>query len=90
MNWITVAGTIAAICTTSSFLPQAVKTITTKDTASISLAMYLLFTFGTLMWLVFGIASDNWPVAIANAITLLLASVILFYKIKQTTRPAGK
>ena len=90
MNWITVAGTIAAICTTSSFLPQAIKTITTKDTESISLAMYLLFTFGTLMWLVFGLASDNWPVAIANAVTLLLASVILYYKIKHTARAGDK
>jgi MtN3 and saliva related transmembrane protein len=84
MNWITIAGLVAAFCTTSSFLPQAVKTIKTKDTASISLAMYVLFTFGTLMWLVYGLASSNLPVTIANGVTLVLASVILYYKISNT------
>ena len=82
MNWITVTGLVAAFCTTASFLPQAIKTIKTKDTASISLAMYVLFTFGTLMWFIYGLLSNNFPVMLANGITLGLASVILFYKIK--------
>ena len=85
MNLITIAGYVAAFCTTSSFLPQAIKTIKTKDTSSISLAMYVLFTFGTLMWLVFGLATSNWPVTIANGITLVLASIILYYKIRHST-----
>ena len=46
--------------------------------------MYVLFTFGTLMWLVYGLATTNWPVTIANGITLVLASIILFYKIRNT------
>jgi len=84
MTIITMTGLAAAFCTTSSFLPQAIKTIRTKDTSSISLAMYVLFTFGTLMWLVYGLASSNLPVSIANGITLVLASIILFYKIRHT------
>jgi MtN3 and saliva related transmembrane protein len=82
MDWITVSGLVAAFCTTASFLPQAIKTIKTKDTSSISLAMYVLFTFGTLMWLIYGVLSDNFPVMLANGITLVLASIILFYKIR--------
>ncbi|HEY4149129.1 MAG TPA: SemiSWEET transporter [Chitinophagaceae bacterium] len=82
MDWITVSGLIAAFCTTASFLPQAIKTIKTKDTSSISLAMYVLFTFGTLMWLIYGVLSNNFPVMLANGITLVLASIILFYKIR--------
>ena len=73
---------IAAICTTVSFIPQAIKTIRTKNTASISATMYSLFTFGTLMWLVYGVASDNIPIIIANAITLLLAAIILYYRLR--------
>ena len=70
MNWVNVLGLVAAFCTTSSFLPQAIKTIRTKDTSAISLSMYVLFTFGTLMWLIYGLTSHNFPVAIANAVTL--------------------
>jgi MtN3 and saliva related transmembrane protein len=84
MNWITACGLVAAACTTISFLPQAIKTFRTKDTSGISLSMYILFTFGTLLWFLYGIASHNIPVSLANGITLVLASAILYFKIKQT------
>jgi MtN3 and saliva related transmembrane protein len=79
---ITIIGLAAASCTTISFLPQAIKTISTKDTTGISLSMYFLFTVGTLMWLIYGLLSANIPIIVANAITLLFATVILIYKIK--------
>jgi MtN3 and saliva related transmembrane protein len=82
MTIITIIGLIAAVCTTLSFLPQALKTIRTKDTSGISLSMYGLFTLGTLLWLVFGILSFNIPVTAANFVTLIFAGIILFYKIK--------
>ena len=47
-------GYIAAFCTTSSFLPQAILTIRTKDTESLSLGMYSLFTTGVILWLIYG------------------------------------
>ena len=84
MNWVSISGLIAAFFTTISFLPQAIKTIRTRDTSSISLSMYVLFTFGTLMWFVYGVTSNNLPVYLANGITLILASVILFFKIRDT------
>jgi MtN3 and saliva related transmembrane protein len=75
-------GIIAACCTSLAFIPQALKTIRTKDTSGISLQMYGLFTFGTFMWLVYGIALHNVPVMAANAVTLLFALVILVYKLR--------
>jgi MtN3 and saliva related transmembrane protein len=86
MNWIFDSGIIAAFCTTISFVPQAIKTIKTKDTSSISLNMYLLFTFGTLMWLLYGIFSRNVPVWLANSVTLVLSSVILYFKLNEKRR----
>jgi MtN3 and saliva related transmembrane protein len=79
---VTVIGLLAAFGTTVSFLPQAIKTIQTKDTSGISLSMYALFTTGTLLWLIYGLLSNSLPVTIANAITFVFASVILIYKIK--------
>jgi len=81
MNLVNIVGYLAAFGTTVSFLPQAIKTIQTKDTSGISLSMYAIFTVGTLFWLIYGIISPSWPVAVANAITLIFASVILTYKI---------
>jgi len=82
MNPSTLLGLVAACCTTISFLPQALNTIQTKDTSGISVYMYSLFTFGTLLWLFYGLITDNMPVYIANAITLLFATIILTYKIR--------
>lgn len=84
MNWITIIGLVAAFFTTASFLPQALKTIKSKDTSTISLVMYLMFTFGTLLWLIYGIEIRNIPISIANGITLILATIILIFKINQT------
>lgn len=82
MNFVTIIGYLAAFGTTASFLPQAIKTIQTKDTSGISLPMYILFTVGTLLWLIYGVLAPSLPVAVANAITLIFASTILIYKIK--------
>ncbi len=76
-----VIGLLAAFGTTVSFLPQAVKTIQTKDTSGISLSMYALFTAGTLLWLIYGLMSGSLPVTIANAITFIFAGIILVYKV---------
>ena len=82
MDVITILGFAAALLTTASFLPQAIKTIRTKDTTGISLFMYSLFATGTLLWFLFGLFSNNMPIVVANAVTLLFAIIILIYKIK--------
>jgi len=82
VSLITLIGLLAAACTTFSFLPQAIKTIRTKDTQSISLSMYALFTLGTLFWLIYGVFTSNLPVYLANGITLIFALIILGYKVR--------
>jgi MtN3 and saliva related transmembrane protein len=75
-------GFMAALCTTLAFVPQALKTIETKDTSSISLWMYVIFTTGVFLWLVYGLQISNWPIIVANLATFTLASIILWFKLK--------
>lgn len=79
-------GYVAATITTSAFIPQAIKTIKTKDTSGISLTMYLMFTVGIILWFFYGIKLKAWPIIISNAITGFLAATILFYKIGEKKR----
>lgn len=81
-TYIDIIGYMAAFGTTFSFVPQAIKTIQTKDTSGISLYMYALFTMGTILWLTYGLLAGSWPVTVANAITTVFASIILIYKIR--------
>lgn len=75
-------GYLAAILTTSSFIPQAVKTLRSRNTAGISLAMYVIFTAGVTLWLVYGIYLVSWPMILANTVTLLLSLSILLLKLR--------
>jgi len=82
METIDIFGFIAALLTTSAFLPQVIKTIREKDTKSLSLPMYIILTAGLLLWLTYGILIKDWALIIANSITGLLAFIILIAKIK--------
>lgn len=74
-------GYLAAILTTIAFIPQALLTWKNKHAQGISLGMYIIFTSGILMWLIYGLCIGVWPLIIANAITLALAGFILTMKI---------
>jgi len=81
MSTIEILGYCAASLTTASFLPQAFLTIKTRDTSSLSLSMYSLFTFGVLLWLIYGIQKADNAIIFANSITLVLSATILGFKI---------
>lgn len=84
-----VIGAIAAILTTSSFLPQAIKVVRTRDTEAISLIMYVLFTAGVALWGVYGLLTWQWSIIIANGITVVLAGTILSLKVLAVLSAAG-
>lgn len=79
----TLLGYPAAFLTTIAFVPQAWQSWRTRDLSGISLPMYALFTLGVALWLGYGVAIGSLPVIAANAITLLLASVVLWLKIAE-------
>lgn len=82
MTFIDLFGYSAALLTTIAFIPQAYKVIKTKDTKSLSLAMFLILTFGFLLWLIYGILKEDKAIIIANTITGVLAIIILITKLK--------
>ena len=89
MQLTEIFGYCAAVLTTVSFVPQAWHTFKTRDVRGISLGMYSAFTLGVALWLAYGIMLGAWPVIVANAITLALASAILAMKIVLGRRDGG-
>ena len=77
-------GLIAAFCTTIAFLPQAVKTIRTKNTTGISLLMYVIFSSGIVLWFIYGLLISNRPIIFSNGITSIFAFTVLFYKMRES------
>nr|WP_070960825.1 SemiSWEET transporter [Hyphomonas sp. Mor2] len=79
-------GLVAAFLTTLSFLPQTLMVLRSGQTAGISLTMYAMFTIGVAGWLAYGVMQASVPIVLANAVTLLLASIILAMKIRAVTK----
>ena len=75
-------GATGAALTTLSWLPQAIKIIREKETRSISLTATAAFTLGVALWLIYGLAIEDWPLIGSNAITLVLMVPILTMKLR--------
>lgn len=75
-----IVGTSAAVCSISSFAPQMIKIWRTRDASSVSLKTYSLTVCCFVLWTVYGVMIGAWPVAMANACALLMASAVLVMK----------
>jgi MtN3 and saliva related transmembrane protein len=70
-------GYLAATLTTIAFIPQVLHTWRLRSAQGISIGMYVIFTIGVALWLLYGILLDAWPLIISNTLTLALALSIL-------------
>jgi MtN3 and saliva related transmembrane protein len=86
MTLVDYVGSFAATCTTVAFIPQAIKSYRTRDLSGISLPMYTVFTLGVALWLGYGLLKQDWPIIIANVITVLLSAMIMVLKIMETLK----
>jgi MtN3 and saliva related transmembrane protein len=75
-------GLGAAFCTTVAFLPQVLRAWQTRSTKDLSLAMFLVFTTGIFLWLVYGLMLSDVPLIAANGTTLVLSGSILYFKLR--------
>ncbi len=81
-EWITIIGTLAACMTTISFVPQVIKIWTSKSARDISLPMYISFTSGVALWLVYGLMIASTPIIVANIVTLVLSMAVIIMKLR--------
>jgi len=79
---VTLIGLAAAFCTTIAFLPQVIRTWRTRSTKDISLTMFLVFTTGIFLWLVYGVIIHDAPLIAANGVTFVLSGMILYFKLR--------
>lgn len=82
MDPLNIIGFAAAFFTTISSLPQVIKTIKLKETKDISFWMWTFLALGIFLWLIYGILKKDFPIILANGISLLLVLIVLGLKIK--------
>ncbi|HMF24254.1 MAG TPA: SemiSWEET transporter [Pseudolabrys sp.] len=79
---IDLIGAAGAVLTTLCWLPQAFKMLHEKETRALSLTATAAFTLGVVLWLIYGLAIDDWPLIGSNAVTLTLMTPILAMKLR--------
>jgi len=77
-----IIGLIAAVLTTSSFVPQVYKTWKTKSAGNLSLTMYISMFIGIILWLVYGIHLNSFSMIVANSVTALLTLSLIIFKLR--------
>ena len=79
-HYIELIGIFAGLCTTTSFIPQIVQIWRSKSASSISFPMYVIFSIGVSLWIIYGVLMHATAVVIANSVTLVLSISILVMK----------
>jgi MtN3 and saliva related transmembrane protein len=77
-----IIGIIAGVLTSSSMLPQLIKTIKTKEVSDISIYIFLMLITGNSLWAYYGFLHQDTPIIATNILSVLLNSIMLFLKIK--------
>lgn len=80
MSGVEVLGLIAGAFTTISFVPQVVKTWKTRSAKDLSLKMLSVMSVGLSLWLIYGFVESSISIILANALTLVLALSLIFFK----------
>ena len=86
MDAASIVGYMASICMICGYLPQAVRTIRTRDTDGIAMPTFLALGAGSILFVAQGILIDNIPIVLANSITTVCSVIITIIKLRNDSR----
>jgi MtN3 and saliva related transmembrane protein len=84
MDTVNLLGYVATILSSFTFLPQVVDTWKTKSTKDFSRATLIIGFLSSLLWLVYGIMLNAFPIILANLVVMSSWLIILLFKLKYT------
>jgi MtN3 and saliva related transmembrane protein len=82
-------GTAAALFSITSFVWQIRKIVQTKDASSVSLKTYAFTVTCFVLWVIYGVRIESWPIVGANAVALLMSGTVLLLKWRYRDQQPG-
>ena len=85
-------GTLAALTSITSFIPQILKIIRERDASAVSLRMYALTVTAFSLWTAYGALIGSWPIIVSNSVALLFsaATLVLKWRYSRESKNADK
>ena len=87
MNWTQIIGLGAGFLTALSLLPQVIKTLKDKKAEDVSLLTLFVLQAGIILWIVYGIRREDFPIILTNAISLLVNIIMVILGIRYKKKP---
>jgi MtN3 and saliva related transmembrane protein len=81
MTTIEMVGHLGSILSSITFIPQVYKTWKSKSAGDLSLLMMGIVFISTIVWMIYGIGLNLWPVIICNSIICFLSLTLIFFKL---------
>jgi MtN3 and saliva related transmembrane protein len=79
----TIIGTLAALCTTLSYIPQVRKCWSTRETHDLSFKMLIILAAGLALWTAYGFLRRDVVIITANSVSVALVASLLYLKMRE-------
>jgi len=81
MDWIQIAGHTGALLSSLTFVPQAYKAWISKSVGDLSFAMMIIVFSSTIVWIIYGVSLELWPVILANGFIACVSLLLIYFKL---------
>ena len=81
-NLVAAVGALASLLTISAFLPQVIRSWTTRSTRDLSYGTLILLVSQSIGWLSYGVLLGDPALMITNSVTCVFAILILIAKFR--------
>lgn len=82
MLLINIVGSAAGMCSMASFIPQIRKILSERSAKGVSLVMFSVTVTAFVLWTVYGLLLQSWPIALSNGVCLALSLTIVALRLK--------
>jgi MtN3 and saliva related transmembrane protein len=86
MTGIDILGYAAGAVTAVTFLPQVIKTWKEKSAKNVSLMMFIIAFINEVMWIAYGVLSNNWVIITTNVVMITMCSLMIFLKLRYNNK----
>jgi len=81
MTWVEIVGHLGSFLSSVTFIPQVYKTWKSKSASDLSMLMLFIIFTSTIVWLVYGVSLNLWPVIVCNSVICALSLLLIFFKL---------
>jgi len=89
MEFFTIIGIAASVCTAVASVPQFIKIIKEKEADSISIGMMATLIAGLCLWVYYGIMKGDAIIIISNSFSVIINVLLLAFSLYYKKKPVA-